>query len=100
MPTYIVFTRIKTIDRKELELYWSSIEATMKGHPIEVLVAYGNYEVLEGDPIEGVVIAKFPSKESAKDWYFSDSYQRVARHRKLGAIYQGILVDGISEERL
>jgi hypothetical protein len=31
----------------------------MKGYPIEVLVAYGKHEVLEGDPIEEIVIAKF-----------------------------------------
>lgn len=100
MPTYIVFTRIKTIDRKELELYWASVEATMKGHPMEVLVAYGEHEVLEGDSIEGVVIAKFPSKETAKNWYHSDAYQKVASHRKSGAIYQGVLVEGITKETL
>jgi hypothetical protein len=38
----------------------------MKGHPIEVLVAYGKHEVLEGDPIEGIVIAKFPNVKSRK----------------------------------
>lgn len=100
MYTYIVFTRIKTIDQKELELYWASVQSTMEGHPMEVLVAYGNYEVLEGDSIEGIVIVKFPSKETARNWYFSDSYQRVAHHRKCGAIYQGILVDGIVKEKL
>ena len=54
MSAYIVFTRTKTIDQKELETYWAGIRATMKGHPIEVLVAYGKHEVLEGDPIEGI----------------------------------------------
>jgi hypothetical protein len=33
----------------------------MKGHPIEVLVADGKHEVLEGDPIEGLVIANSPT---------------------------------------
>jgi hypothetical protein len=33
----------------------------MKDHPIEVLVADGKHEVLEGDPIEGMVIVKLPS---------------------------------------
>jgi hypothetical protein len=40
MSAYTVFTRTKTIDPKELETYWAGIRATMKGHPIEVLVAY------------------------------------------------------------
>lgn len=60
MSAYVVFTRTKSIDQKQLEKCWTGIQATMKRHPIEVLVAYGNYEVLEGDPIEGIVIAKFP----------------------------------------
>ena len=73
MPAYIVFTRTKTLDQKELEAYWAGIKDTMKGHPIEVLVAYGNHEVLEGDPIEGIVIAKFPTVKAAKDWYYGQS---------------------------
>ena len=96
MPAYVVFTRTKTIDQKELERYWTEIRATMKGHPIEVLVAYGKHEVLEGDPIEGIVIAKFPNVKAAKDWYYSDSYQNVAQQRKRGAIYHGLIVEGVS----
>ena len=94
MSAYIVFTRTRTIDQKELEKYWAGIKATMKGHPIEVLVAYGKQEVLEGDPIEGIAIAKFPNVKAAKDWY-SEAYQSVAEHRKHGAIYNGLVVEGL-----
>jgi len=96
MPAYIVFTRTKTLDQKELEAYWAGIKDTTKGHPIDVLVAYGNHEVLEGDPIEGIVIAKFPTVKAAKDWYYSEAYQSVAKHRQRGAIYQGLIVEGIA----
>ena len=96
MSAYIVFTRTKTLDQKELEVYWAGIKDTMKGHPIEVLVAYGKHEVLEGDPIEGIVIAKFPNVNAAKDWYYSEAYQSVAEHRKHGAVYQGLIVEGAS----
>jgi uncharacterized protein (DUF1330 family) len=82
MSAYVIFTRTKTLDQKELETYWAGIKATMKGHPIEVLVAYGQHEVLEGDPIEGIVIAKFPTVEAAKDWYCGEAYQSVAKHRQ------------------
>src|SRR5579864_3299309 len=95
VSAYIVFTRTKTLDQKELEIYWSGIRATMKGHPIEILVAYGKHEVLEGDPIEGIVIAKFPTVVAAKDWYYSEPYQSVAKHRQKGAIYQGLIVEGV-----
>ena len=96
MPAYIVFIRTETLDQRELEIYWAGIRATMKGHPIEVLVAYGKLEQLEGDPIEGIAIARFPDMKSAKDWYLSDAYQAVAKHRQKGAIYQGLIVDGVA----
>lgn len=96
MSAYIVFTRTKTLDQKELEKYWAGIKATFKGHPIEVLVAYGRHEVLEGDPIEGIVIAKFPTAQAAKDWYNGEAYQSVAEHRQKGAIYQGLIVEGVN----
>jgi uncharacterized protein (DUF1330 family) len=96
MSAYVVFTRTKAIDQKELEKYWTGIQATMKGHRIEVLVAYGKHEVLEGDPIEGIVIAKFPNVKATKDWYYSEAYQRVAKHRKDGAIYHGLIVEDVS----
>ena len=96
MSAYVVFTRTKTIDQKELEKYWAGVKATLEGHPSEVLVAYGKHEILEGDPIEGMVIAKFPSVKAAKDWYNSEAYQSVAEHRKRGAIYHGLIVEGVS----
>ena len=64
--------------------------------PIEVLVAYGKHEVLEGDPIEGMVIVKFPSVKAANDWNNSEAYQEIAKHRKLGATYHGLVVEGLS----
>ena len=96
MSAYIVFTRTRTLDQNELEAYWAGIRETIKGHSMEVLVAYGNHEVLEGDPIEGIVIAKFPTAKAAKDWYYSGAYQSVAKHRQKGAIYQGLVVEGIA----
>ena len=96
MSAYVVFTRIKTIDQKELEKYRTGIKATMKDHPIEVLAADGKHEVLEGDLIEGMVIVKFPSVQAAKDWICGEAYQNVAKHRKHGAIYQGLIVEGVS----
>jgi uncharacterized protein (DUF1330 family) len=62
MSAYVVFRRTKTIDQKELEKYRTGIQTTIKGHPIEVLVAYGKHEVLEG-----IVIAKFPNVKAAKN---------------------------------
>ena len=76
------------------------VATTEKGTPASSMrvqpVCLGKHEVLEGDPIEGIVIAKFPNAKAAKDWYYSEAYQRVAKHRKDGAIYHGLIVEGVS----
>lgn len=95
MAAFVIFTRLKTIDRSELEIYWSLVEQTMVGHPIEVLVPYGNFVVLEGEQIEDIVVAKFPDKESASRWLNSEPYQKAAIHRRKGAIYNGVLVENL-----
>jgi uncharacterized protein (DUF1330 family) len=43
-----------------------------------------------------MVIARFPNVKAAKGWYYSEAYQRVAKHRKDGAIYHGLIVEGVS----
>lgn len=92
-PAYVIFTREKTLDPAELEIYWSKVAASLEGHPMKVLSGYGPHEVLEGAPTEGVVIAEFPSMAAAKAWYDSPAYREAREHRFKGAVYRGILVE-------
>jgi hypothetical protein len=41
MPAYMICIREKTIDQKELEIYWAKIRGTLEGHKIKMLAAYG-----------------------------------------------------------
>ena len=95
MPAYVVFIREKTLDRSELEAYWSRASATMEGRPIKVLVAYGRHVTLEGPEVEGIVVPEFPSVEEARAWYDSPAYREVAEHRFRGAVYRGLIVEGV-----
>ena len=95
MPAYIVFMREHTLDRSELETYWEKAPATLEGQPITVLAAYGPHVTLEGPAIEGVVIAEFPTVEAAQAWYDSPAYREAAQHRFRGAVYRGIIVEGV-----
>jgi uncharacterized protein (DUF1330 family) len=95
MPAYLVFLREKTLDQSELETYGSKAPATLEGRPIKVLAAYGSHVTLEGPEVEGVVIAEFPSVEEARAWYDSPAYQDAAQHRFRGAVYRGLIVEGI-----
>ena len=96
MSAYIVLSRTETLDQKEMDLYMAAVQATFEGHTIEMLVGYGNYESIEGTPIEGAVIAKFPDMEAAKKWYFGEAYQAVLKHRKKGATYNGFIAEGLN----
>ncbi len=95
MPAYVVFTRECTLDRTELEAYWTRVQGTIDGVPIKVLAAYGNHQTLEGPEVEGVVIAEFPTVQAARDWYDSPAYQEAARYRQRGAVYRGVIVEGV-----
>lgn len=95
MPAYVVFMREKTLDQSELETYWEKVTGTLDGRPLKVLAAYGKHVVLEGPDVEGVVIAEFPTLEEARDWYNSPAYQEAARHRYIGAVYRGVIVEGM-----
>nr|WP_249181782.1 DUF1330 domain-containing protein [Burkholderia dolosa] len=95
VATYIVFTRESTQDQHELDVYQSKVGATLAGHPVKVLAAYGPQETLEGEGPEGVVIVEFPSKAAAHAWYHGPDYQAVVQHRFKGARYRAVLVEGV-----
>jgi uncharacterized protein (DUF1330 family) len=78
-----------------LKLYADKLMATFEGHQVKILVAYGRHEVLEGEPAEGVVILEFPTFEAAKAWYDSPAYQSERERRFKGAIYRGLVVEGL-----
>ena len=81
MATYMVFIRQSTRNAAELQTYSKKVSATLTGHPVTVLAAYGRHEVVEGPEVEGVVILEFPSFAEAKAWYDSPAYREVREHR-------------------
>ncbi len=95
MATYMVFTRESTRDAAELETYSEQVGATLEGHPVTVLAAYGRQEVVEGPEVEGVVILEFPSFAAAKAWYDGPAYRAVREHRFRGAEYRAVIVEGV-----
>ena len=61
----------------------------------QVLAAYGRHVTLEGPEVEGIVVAEFPSVEEARAWYDSPAYREVAEYRFRGAVYRGLIVEGV-----
>ncbi len=95
MSAYMIFTRDKTFDQGELEVYGKTVVPTMAGHPGKVLALYGAHQDLEGAPTEGTVILEFPTSADALGWYNSPEYKAVREHRFKGGAYRVMLIEGV-----
>lgn len=95
MPAYVIFIREVTRNQPDLDIYTPKAGASLAGHPIKLLAAYGPQEILEGPSAEGVVLVEFPTMAEAKDWYDSPAYREAREHRFRGADYRAILFEGL-----
>jgi uncharacterized protein (DUF1330 family) len=59
------------------------------------LIVYGATEALEGKAPDGIILLQFPTVEDAKAWYSSPHYQAAIPHRKKGADYRVMIVQGV-----
>lgn len=66
MEAFVVFTREETTDPHELATYSAGVGPSFDGHDVSFLAAYGAMEQLEGPPVEGAVILRFPSMQAAQ----------------------------------
>lgn len=94
MEAFVVFTREETTDPGELATYSAGVGPSFDGHDVTFLAAYGAMQHLEGSPVEGAVILRFPTMQAARDWYDSPAYQIIAAHRFAGARYRAFIVEG------
>lgn len=97
MSAYVVFTREETTDLDELAQYAEKAPKARPGHDLTPLAFYGDFEVLEGNPMEGAVILRFPDKAAARAWYDSPAYQDAMKHRQKGSKYRVFIIDGLPE---
>jgi uncharacterized protein (DUF1330 family) len=95
MAAYIVFTKHKTTNQAELDIYSQKGAGTLAGHKPTPHVVYGNQTIVEGPPHEGIVVMSFDTRKEAEDWYHSPAYQDAAKHRQAGAEYSVTIVDGL-----
>lgn len=95
MPAYVIFIREKTLDQSEMDIYAEKVTSTLPSVPIQMLSAYSQLEVFEGEAPEGVVLFSFPTLEDARNWYHSEAYQSIIKHRHAGATYRGFVVEGV-----
>jgi uncharacterized protein (DUF1330 family) len=95
MPAYIIFSRLRMRNPKEVELYAQQAPNSFAGYNVKFLARFGRCEVREGGGVEGVAILEFPSFLEATAWYESPAYQSASQHRYKGEDYSTIIVDGV-----
>lgn len=95
MSAYVLMIRERITDAAELDAYKQLAPAARGDHAINPLAFYGNVDLLEGEPVDGVVILEFPSMAAARAWYDSPAYQTALAHRLRGAEYRVLIVDGV-----
>ena len=96
MSAYVVMIRERVSDPAEMETYGRMAPAAREGHELTPLAFYGALDVLEGPPVEGIVIHRFPTIADARRWYDSPAYQAARVHRQQGAEYRVFVVEGVA----
>lgn len=97
MSAYVIMLRERVNDPAELEAYAASARPARAGHPITPVIGYGAIHTLEGEPLDGVLVHRFPTREDALRWYESPAYQAALPHRRAGADYRVLIVEGVDE---
>ncbi|WP_165189675.1 DUF1330 domain-containing protein [Caulobacter soli] len=100
MPAYMLFLREDAVTDPEALKTYSAMNRQNAGgfvekYGLKPLAVYGASEAFEGDNPDGVIILEFPSADDARAWYGSPEYQAALVHRKRGAEYRALLIEGL-----
>lgn len=96
MSAYVVVLVESISDPAALKEYRRLGGPTLQQYGAKPRVLNGQFEVLEGKPLQGVVVLEFDSMEQAKTWYNSPEYQEAIQHRLKAAKCQTVIVQGVS----
>lgn len=93
---YYFAAQIRIHDDEEYQRYLDEFDAIFSGYNGEFLAIDERPVVLEGswDYTKSVII-KFGSREDFHNWYYSDDYQRILKHRLKAAKCDTVLLEGI-----
>ncbi|MYM62255.1 DUF1330 domain-containing protein [Pseudomaricurvus sp. HS19] len=96
MPAYIIVTREEPLrdpeSMKEYQTLTRQMTTAVKPAP---KVVYGEVQALEGEAPDGVIMLEFPTMEEARQWYFSEDYQKALPKRLQAARHRAFLVEGL-----
>jgi uncharacterized protein (DUF1330 family) len=93
---FIAYIRIK--DDREYQKYVAKAGAVFKKYNGKYRVVDDQPRILEGSwDYTRTVLIRFESIDDFNEWYNSDEYQEILKHRMRGADCDTILVKGLDE---
>jgi uncharacterized protein (DUF1330 family) len=94
--SYYFIVRINIVDSSEYQKYLAKAGEIFKKYKGEYLVVDDEPLVLEGnwDSVRTVLI-RFSSRKDFWDWYYSEDYQQILKHRLSAAECNAILAKGL-----
>ena len=93
---YYFIAHIKINDSREYQKYMDKAGQVFQKYNGRYLVVDNDPEILEGEwAYTRVVLIQFESEPDFKNWYFSDEYQQILKHRLNAADCDTILAKGL-----
>ncbi len=93
MAARVIFFVEDISDPDQLNVYKKAAHPNLLAAGGKVTIAYGRHEVVEGDPLKGVVMIEFPTFEEAREWYHSSAYKEIAALRKHASRTHAVIVE-------
>ena len=95
MEQYFI-AQIKITDQIEYNKYLAQCDEVFSKYNGKYIVVDDTPEVLEGEwEYTRMVIIRFNSREAFTNWYYSDEYQEILKHRLAGAICNTVVVSSL-----
>lgn len=95
MPYYFV-AQIEIEDRNEYSIYESGFLEIFQKYKGKMLAVDEDPKLYEGTwPYTRTVLVEFPSEIDANNWYKSEDYTELAKHRKKASNGNLILIKGL-----
>jgi uncharacterized protein (DUF1330 family) len=94
--TYYFAAQIRINDHVEYEKYLEKFDEIFSRYRGEYLAIDESPLLLEGTwNYTKSVLIKFNSKQDFEDWYYSDDYQAILKHRLRASVCDTILIKGL-----
>jgi uncharacterized protein (DUF1330 family) len=94
--THYFAAQIRIHDEDEYNKYLDKFDDIFSRYKGEYLAIDESPALLEGEwNYTKSVLIKFNSKEEFEDWYYSEDYQKILKHRLNAAICDTILLEGL-----